>query len=328
MTSNTLKRSNPVPLDSVAPSKKRIKLSTNELKIEEEIDRIITSGFNEDLSNRGDITTLSTIPSNKISDGYFLAKANGVISGIEIATKAFQYFDPNIKFTWNKKDGDNVKKGDIIGTINGKAQSILTAERLALNIMQRMSGIATQTNKMVSIIKKNNSKTKLLDTRKTAPGLRILDKIATTHGGGTNHRYGLYDMVMIKDNHIVASGGIENAINKVVEFLKNKNYKNVKIEIETSNLDEVKQVLKYGKNKVHRIMLDNFVKFDNNKVDTSLLSEALKLVNNQFETECSGNININSIDQVSQTNVDYCSTGSVTHSVTALDISLKFKSKL
>ena len=305
-------------------------LCNKALNPDDEIKRVIENGLKEDLSNRGDLSTLSTIPSTAISEGYLLAKADGIISGINIAVRVFKTVDASIQFKWFKKDGDKVKKGDIIGNINGKSQSILTAERLSLNLMQRMSGIATQTNKMVSKIKElKTSKTKLLDTRKTVPGLRIIDKLAVIDGGGTNHRMGLYDMIMIKDNHIEASGGIKQAIDNANKYLIDNKLKNeVKIEIETSTLDQVRQVLKYGiDNKVNRIMLDNMVKMDieNNKIDTSMLQDALKIINGKFETEASGNITLFSIGEVAKTNVDYCSTGSITHSVTALDISLKFK---
>lgn len=305
-------------------------LCNKPLDPEEEIKRVIDNGLKEDLSNRGDVSTLSTIPSTAMSQAYLLAKADGVISGIKIAMRVFQTVDASIKFEWFKKDGDSVKKGDIIGNISGKSQSILTAERLSLNLMQRMSGIATQTNKMVSKINAlKTSKTKLLDTRKTVPGLRIIDKMAVIDGGGINHRMGLYDMIMIKDNHIEASGGIKQAIDNANNYLIQNNLKKlVKIEIETSTLDEVKEVLKYGADgKVDRVMLDNMVKMDieNNKVDTSMLEDALKLIDGKFETEASGNITLFSIGEVAKTNVDFCSTGSITHSVTALDISLKFK---
>ena len=300
-------------------------LKFDKINIENEIDRVIQTGLNEDLSNLGDVSTLGCVPKNGISNCYFLAKASGIVSGINIVERVFHKVDPNIKFHWFKCNGDYVTYGDQIGILSGNSQSILTSERLALNIMQRMSGIATQTYKMVKILKSIDSKTKLLDTRKTCPGLRILDKIAVTHGGGTNHRMGLYDMIMIKDNHIVASNGIPNAINNAVNYVKSNNLKNIKIEIEVTSLDELKLVKEFGKNKVNRVMLDNMVTKDNyGNIDTSLLVKALQLNENEFETEASGNININSIKSVGLTNVDYCSTGSITHSVTALDISLKF----
>lgn len=300
------------------------------LNSDAEIQRVIDDGLHEDLSNRGDLSTLSTIPSDAMSAAYLLAKADGIISGLIIAERVFSTVDSSIKCEWLKKDGDTVSKGDIIGNISGKSQSILTAERLALNLMQRMSGIATQTNRMVQQIKMiKTSTTKLLDTRKTVPGLRIMDKMAVVHGGGINHRMGLYDMVMIKDNHIEASGGIKEAIENANRYLKEQNLKkSVRIEIETSTLDEVKEVLKYGSNgMVDRIMLDNMVKMDMDKqtVDTSMLVEALALIKGKFETEASGNITLFSVQEVAKTNVDFVSTGAITHSVTALDISMKFK---
>eukprot|EP01084_Bolivina_argentea_P256290 431439_1 len=305
-------------------------LCNKPLNTNDEINRVIDNGLQEDLSNRGDLSTLSTIPSTAISSAYLLAKADGIISGISIAERVFWRVDKTIKFEWFKKDGDSVKKGDIIGNINGKSQSILTAERLSLNLMQRMSGIATQTNKMVCKIRElKTSKTKLLDTRKTVPGLRIIDKMAVIDGGGNNHRMGLYDMIMIKDNHIEASGGIKEAIDNANKYLIENNLKKiVKIEIETSTLNEVKEVMKYGDNgNVDRIMLDNMVKMDKDKniVDTSMLEDALKLIDGKFETEASGNISLFSIKEVAKTNVDFASTGSITHSVTALDISVKFR---
>lgn len=300
-------------------------LKFEKISIENEIERIIQTGLKEDLSNLGDITTLSTIPPTNISNCYFLAKASGIISGIKIAEKVFQTIDNSIKFHWLKCDGDTIIKGEQIGLLTGNSQSILTGERLALNLMQRMSGIATQTNKMVTKIKKIKSNTILLDTRKTVPGLRIIDKIAVKHGGGNNHRIGLYDMILIKDNHITASKSIKNAIFNAKQYLIDNKLYNTKIEIETSNINQIKEVLKYGKDKVNRIMLDNMVIKDKyGNIDVSLLQKALKLINGKYETEASGNITLESIQKVASTNVDYVSTGSITHSVIALDISLKF----
>jgi len=305
-----------------------------------EIRHIILNGLSEDLGSDGDITTLSTIDITDTSIAKFLAKADGVIAGLHVAELVFKMVDGSLIVEWEKKDGDRVKTGDYFGLVKGNTRSIVTAERLALNLLQRMSGIATATRNMVDAVDRECKKagkpvvTRILDTRKTAPGLRTLDKIAVVMGGGTNHRYGLFDMVMIKDNHVFSAGGVEKAISSVHDYLtkrkKNSN-KKIEIEIETRTLDEVKQVLKCGG--VDRIMLDNMVKVKRDKngtvqsIDTTMLSEAVKLINGKYQTEASGNVMLDTVGTIALTGVDYISSGSLTHSVTALDISLKIKQR-
>jgi nicotinate-nucleotide pyrophosphorylase (carboxylating) len=289
--------------------------------------RLIDISLEEDVST-GDYTSLSTISSCSNSSAIFLAKAGGIISGISVAKIILNKIDKDIQFNFTLTDGAPVSAGTVFGTVDGPSRSLLIAERLILNLMQRMSGIATATNLMLQKIKAVNSRSKLLDTRKTVPGLRLLDKRAVRDGGGYNHRIGLYDMIMIKDNHIAACGGIKQAIIAVNDYLKQNNL-NLPIEVETRTLDEVKEVLAIGR--VDRIMLDNMVKLKRNNdnsiesIDCSMLERALDLINHKYETEASGNVTLDSVGEISRTNVDYISTGSITHSVIALDISMKIK---
>eukprot|EP01024_Parvocaulis_polyphysoides_P010321 TRINITY_DN1346_c0_g2_i1.p1 TRINITY_DN1346_c0_g2~~TRINITY_DN1346_c0_g2_i1.p1 ORF type:complete len:350 (+),score=65.83 TRINITY_DN1346_c0_g2_i1:130-1050(+) len=298
-------------------------LQESEVLNSEWVEQIIQLALLEDSAELGDIASKATILPEKTATAKFLAKATGILSGQKLAEKIFTKVDPKITTEWQKTDGEKIEKGEIFGYVNGPAQSILTAERIALNFMQRMSGIATATNAMTSKVK--DSKMKILDTRKTVPGLRLLDKIAVTHGGGLNHRMGLYDMMMIKDNHIAAAGGIAQALERGDQYLKsNQIDENVKIEIETSTLDEVKQVLSYldeqkSDTRVFRIMLDNMVQ----GTDIQLLQQAVKLIDGRVETEASGNVTIDTVAAISQSGVDFVSSGSLTHSVKALDISLK-----
>lgn len=275
----------------------------------EDIKPIIEYALKEDISN-GDITTNSIIPSEMIAFASLLAKAPGVIAGLPVAEYVFKSLSPEINWYPLIKDGDKVQKGDIIATIKGPYRALLTGERLALNFLQRMSGIATMTAKFVEELK--GFKTRILDTRKTVPGMRTLDKYAVKIGGGTNHRIGLYDMVLIKDNHIKVAGGITNAIDQVE---KNINHK-FKIEVETRTLDDVYEAL--GKN-VDIIMLDN--------MDISTMTKAVEIINGRTEIEASGNMSFNRIKEVAATGVDYISVGSLTHSVTALDISMNIENK-
>ncbi len=273
------------------------------------IDTIIKNAFLEDVQD-GDHTSLATIPSNAQGVAVLIAKEEGVIAGISVAEKVFKICDPEIRFTPIKSDGDSVNIGDKIFSVSGKSISILTAERLALNFMQRMSGIATATNKIVKLVEGTN--TRILDTRKTTPNLRILEKEAVRLGGGENHRMGLYDMIMIKDNHVDFAGGIEQAIDACHKYLKEKS-KDLKIEIEVRDFDELKQVLNYGG--VNRIMLDNFTP-KNMKI-------ALQQINGKFETEASGGITIDNIRSYAETGVDFISVGALTHHIKSLDLSLK-----
>ncbi len=273
------------------------------------IDDIITRALAEDLGD-GDHTSLACIPANSFGKAKLLVKESGIIAGIEIARRVFEKVDSNTRFTQLLNDGDAVKPGDIAFTVEGNPVSLLSSERLALNFMQRMSGIATKTNQMVKLIDGLN--TKLLDTRKTTPNIRVLEKMAVKLGGGENHRFGLYDMIMIKDNHVDFSGGIENAINNVKNYLKEKN-KTLKIEIEVRNFDELNQVLTIGG--IHRIMLDNFTPEN--------LKKAVDIIDGKYETEASGGITESTIRTYAETGVDYISVGSLTHHIKSLDLSLK-----
>jgi len=271
------------------------------------IDQLIETGLKEDI-NTGDITTNLLIPANKQSTAIMVAKADGVIAGLQVAEGVFRKLDPQIKFKSEVADGDSVKKGDLICTIEGAYRALLTGERLALNFLQRMSGIATETSKYVAAL--TNYKTEILDTRKTAPGLRLLDKYAVKAGGGTNHRIGLYDMVLIKDNHISVAGGITNAVNAIRPSIQ----KGIKIEVETTTLDEVQEALE---NNVDIIMLDN--------MDNSTMKTAVELIAGRAKVEASGNMNLERVREVAATGVDFISIGALTHSVVALDISQKIK---
>lgn len=272
------------------------------------IDKIIKEAIAEDVGP-GDYSSLSTIPSDSKNKAKLVIKEGGILSGISIAQKVFATVDPTVIFKKLIEDGTKVKVGDVAFRVEGSAISILTAERLALNFMQRMSGIATSTNKMVEILKGTPSK--ILDTRKTTPLLRELEKMAVRHGGGHNHRFALYDMVMIKDNHIDFAGGIPKAIDSCNNYLKENNL-NLRIEIEVRDFDELQQVLDHGS--VDRIMLDNFIPQD--------LAKALNIIDNRYETEASGGITEQTIRSFAETGVDYISVGALTHQIKSLDMSL------
>ena len=274
-----------------------------------ELIEFIRASFLEDVGS-GDHTSLATIPKETLSEANLIIKEDGVIAGIEIVKIIASHPEINLAIQLFKKDGDAVKKGEIAFTVKGSVHSILKAERLILNIMQRMSGIATTTRKYVDEIKGTNAK--LLDTRKTTPLLRELEKKAVLIGGGYNHRFGLFDMILIKDNHVDYAGGIENAIHNTHKYLKDHNL-NLKIEIETRNLDELKKVLHIGG--IHRIMLDNF--------KPELLKEAVLLINGKYETEASGGITLENIRSYAESGVGFISVGALTHSVKSLDMSLK-----
>jgi len=268
------------------------------------INKIIGLAIEEDIAT-GDITTNSLIPSTSRATAQMTMKADGVVSGLDIARKVFEYLDRDILWTPYVKEGDKVKKGDIIVDIAGSYRCLLTGERTALNILQRMSGIATAT--AVYVKELEGSQTKLLDTRKTAPGMRILDKMAVKAGGGTNHRMGLFDMALIKDNHIKVAGGIINAVKQVRDRIP----AGVRIEVEVTNLNEVQQALETG---AEIIMLDN--------MDNTTMAEAVRIIGKKAETEASGNMNVSRIREVAATGVNFISVGALTHSVTALDISM------
>jgi len=276
----------------------------------ESIQEIVERALIEDLGD-GDHTSLATVPEQGHGKARLLVKDDGVLAGVELAEIIFKRVDPKLQMEVLIKDGARINKGDIAFYVAGPSRSILSAERLVLNFMQRMSGIATKTDELASIIA--HLPTKLLDTRKTTPGIRLMEKWAVKIGGGHNHRFALYDMVMIKDNHIDYAGGIQQAIERTHQYLKSKN-KSLKIEIETRNLAEVKQVLADGR--VDRIMLDNFT--------PDQIREALSIIDSdKFETEASGGINANSILAYAETGVDYISSGALTHSFKSLDLSLK-----
>lgn len=269
----------------------------------------ISRALSEDIGD-GDHTSLACIPSLAKGKAQLLVKENGIIAGVELATLIFKAVDPSLKLKVFIKDGSSVKKGDVILHVSGRSQSILVAERLVLNCMQRMSGIATYTGRLVAKCK--GTKAKVIDTRKTTPTLRGLEKWAVVIGGGANHRIGLYDMILIKDNHIDYAGGIPQAIASANDYLKARTRK-LKIEIEARNLDEVKQILAVGK--VHRIMLDNFSYAD--------IRTALSLIKGKYETEASGGITEKTIARYAATGVDFISVGALTHSIKSLDLSLK-----
>jgi nicotinate-nucleotide pyrophosphorylase (carboxylating) len=273
------------------------------------IDELIKLAFAEDIGD-GDHTTLSTIPESAKGKVQLIIKEDGILAGVEIAGRVFHAFDPALKITVFIQDGTEVKYGDIAFTVEGKVQSLLQTERLVLNVMQRMSGIATTTRKYVK--KLEGTKTRVLDTRKTTPGLRMLEKEAVRIGGGTNHRIGLFDMILLKDNHVDFAGGIENAIIRAKEYCW-KVGKNLPIEIEVRNFDELNKVLTIGD--IDRIMLDNF--------NVENTRKAVELVDGRYEIESSGGITYDTIREYAETGVDYISVGALTHSVKSLDMSLK-----
>lgn len=273
------------------------------------IDRLIDLAFAEDIGD-GDHTTLSCIPATAMGKSKLLIKEAGVLAGIEIAKEIFHRFDPTMKVEVFINDGAEVKPGDVAMIVEGKIQSLLQTERLMLNVMQRMSGIATMTRRYVKRLE--GLHTRVLDTRKTTPGMRMLEKEAVKIGGGVNHRIGLFDMILLKDNHVDFAGGIENAITRCHEYLKAKG-KDLKIEIEVRNLDELREVMRVGG--VDRIMLDNFT--------PELTREAVKIVDGKYETESSGGITFDTIRDYAECGVDFISVGALTHSVKGLDMSFK-----
>src|SRR6188768_452825 len=272
---------------------------------------LIDEALTEDVGE-GDHSTLSCIPENARGKAILKIKQDGILAGVEVAEKIFQYKDPSLNFIQHKKDGEEMMIGETAFEVEAFVHTILQCERLVLNCMQRMSEIATFTRQYVDRL--YGHKTKLLDTRKTTPNFRLLEKEAVKIGGGVNHRFGLYDMIMLKDNHIAYCGGIENAINEAWQYLQKKKL-DLKIEIETRSLEDVQNVIAVGKGKVFRIMLDNFT--------PEKVTEALKLIGEDFETEASGGINLDNIDDYAETGVDYVSVGALIHQAKSLDLSLK-----
>lgn len=273
------------------------------------IDELITLAFAEDIGD-GDHTTLCCIPSTEMGKNRLIIKESGVLAGVEMAQRIFKHFDPDMRMDIFICDGAEVKKGDIAFTVEGRVQSLLQTERLVLNVMQRMSGIATTTRRYVKALE--GTKTRVLDTRKTTPGMRMLEKEAVRIGGGVNHRIGLFDMILLKDNHVDFAGGIEQAITRAQSYLEEKR-KKLKIEIEVRNFKELDEVMKVGG--VDRIMLDNFSPSDTR--------EAVRRIGGRYETESSGGITFDTLRDYAECGVDYISVGALTHSIQSLDMSLK-----
>jgi nicotinate-nucleotide pyrophosphorylase (carboxylating) len=278
-------------------------------QFQKELDLIIANGIREDVGD-GDHSSLACIPANAMGRAKLLVKDNGILAGVELATQIFRYVDPDLEVEVKINDGIPVKYGDVAFTVSGKSQSILKSERLVLNAMQRMSAIATKTKKYVDILE--GTGTKILDTRKTTPGIRAIEKWAVKIGGGENHRFALYDMVMLKDNHIDFAGGITNAIQQTIGYLKSNNL-DLKIIVEARNLKEVKEIL--DNDGVHRILLDNF--------DFETTRKAVQLIGSKCQTESSGGINEETMRSYAECGVNYISSGALTHSIYNMDLSLK-----
>jgi nicotinate-nucleotide pyrophosphorylase (carboxylating) len=274
-----------------------------------ELEYIIKNGIREDIGE-GDHSSLACIPKEAKGQAKLLVKENGVIAGVEFARMIFNEVDPGLKVETFLIDGDDVKVGDVVFYVTGSSQSILKAERLVLNAMQRMSAIATKTRKFVKLLE--GTRTKILDTRKTTPGIRAIEKWAVKIGGGENHRFALYDMIMLKDNHIYFAGGIDQAIKKTKDYLKEKNL-DLKIIVEARDLDEIRQILDHQG--IHRILIDNF--------DYAETEKAVNLIAGQCETESSGGITLQTARRYAECGVDYISSGALTHSVRNMDLSLK-----
>ena len=273
------------------------------------LDELIKLWFAEDIGD-GDHTTLSSIPADAMGKQQLIIKEEGIVAGIEVAKRVFAAFDPELKMTQYLKDGDRVKPGDVAFVVEGRTQSLLQTERLMLNIMQRMSGVATRTAEYVKLVE--GTKCRVLDTRKTTPGLRMLEKEAVRIGGGCNHRIGLFDMILLKDNHVDFAGGIANAIRRAQEYLKEKG-KNLKIDIELRSFAELQEALETGG--IDRIMLDNFSPADTRK--------AVEIIGGRVEVESSGGITYDTLREYAECGVDVISVGALTHSVKSLDMSFK-----
>ena len=273
------------------------------------LDELIKLWFAEDIGD-GDHTTLSSIPADAMGKQQLIIKEEGIVAGIEVATRIFAAFDPELKMTQYLNDGDRVKPGDIAFVVEGRTQSLLQTERLMLNIMQRMSGVATRTAEYVKLVE--GTKCRVLDTRKTTPGLRLLEKEAVRIGGGCNHRIGLFDMILLKDNHVDFAGGISNAIRRAQEYLKEKG-KNLKIELEVRSFAELQEALETGG--IDRIMLDNFSPADTRR--------AVEIIGGRVEVESSGGITYDTLREYAECGVDVISVGALTHSVKSLDMSFK-----
>lgn len=282
----------------------------NNILHDSRIGRLIELALLEDVG-MGDVTTEAIVQEDALGGAVFLCKEQGIVAGLDIAALVFEYCDHSITLTPLVHDGQQVTAGQQLATLHGSARAVLTGERTALNFLQRMSGIATMTRRYVEAVA--GTKARINDTRKTAPGLRALDKLAVRLGGGVNHRFGLDDMVLIKDNHIVAAGGIEDAVRMCRKYLADENL-NLSIEVETKNLDEVREALRCEG--VRRIMLDNF--------DTGTMRQAVQLIDGGVEVEASGGVTLQTVREIAETGVDFISVGALTHSVKGLDISLEF----
>ncbi len=280
----------------------------NNIIINSNIDSLITSAIDEDLDDMGDLTSQSLFKKNTYGKAELIVKSNGIISGVPVFNRVYDIIDKTIDISFNIKDGTRVESGTLLAELKGNLLSLLKGERISLNFLQRLSGISTLTNKFVEKISHTN--TKILDTRKTTPGYRYMEKYAVKQGGGANHRFGLYDMILIKENHSTAAGGIVRAINQCLDWINEKGL-DIAIEVEVQNCDQIKKIINLP---IHRIMLDNF----------SLISikNAVKLINHKFEVEVSGNITLKNVQKVAETGVDYISVGCLTHSPTSLDISM------
>lgn len=281
------------------------------LSVEELNDRLIDLAFAEDIGD-GDHTTLCCIPDTEMGESKLLIKQEGIIAGVEIAKQVFHRFDPTMEVEVHIADGTHVMPGDIVMSVKGKVQSLLQTERLMLNILQRMSGIATMTHRYQQALIDAGTKTRVLDTRKTTPGMRMLEKEAVKIGGGMNHRIGLFDMILLKDNHVDFAGGIANALDRCAAYQKEHGL-NLKVEIECRSFDEIRQVLEHGG--ADRIMLDNFSVEDTRK--------AVEMIGGRTETESSGGITIDTLRDYAECGVDFISVGALTHSVMGLDMSFK-----
>ncbi|MGD9491736.1 MAG: carboxylating nicotinate-nucleotide diphosphorylase [Bacteroidales bacterium] len=273
------------------------------------IEQIIDFALKEDIGD-GDHTTLSTVPADKRGKMALFVKEEGILAGVDLARQIFHHFNPDISMQIILRDGSHISKGDIAFLVDGPVQNLLTCERLVLNFMQRLSGIATQTNKMVKILE--GTQVKILDTRKTTPLLRELEKMAVRIGGGYNHRFGLFDMILIKDNHVDFAGGITKALNQTKQYLTNKKL-DLEIEIEVRNMQELKEAL--DANIASRILIDNFKPHE--------MKEAVDFVNGRVQTEASGGITIDNLREYAETGVDFISSGALTHHIKSLDLSLK-----
>lgn len=278
---------------------------------DQQLNTLIVSALQEDIGE-GDHSTLATISPGARGNAVLKIKQDGILAGVEVAEKIFHYKEPGVSFTAYKKDGEQMQAGEKAFEVEASVHTILQCERLVLNCMQRMSGIATLTRKYADRLK--GYRTQILDTRKTTPNFRLLEKEAVRIGGGVNHRFALYDMIMLKDNHIDYCGGIEKAIEKAYAYARS-NKPDLKIEVETRSIDDVKKVIVAGEGKVFRIMLDNFT--------PAQITEAVRLIDRKYETEASGGINLDNIEEYAKTGVDYISVGALIHQAQSLDLSLK-----